>query len=336
MKPSAKHVRLLQRRKIRWLFAVVVVAFTFSLASAQVVDALEYYFDNDPGFGNGTPITIPPAESLQVNLTSFVPLTTGGVHTLYVRARQNGVWGLPGVHRFWSEPTAPGVPSITRLEYYLDNDPGVGSGMPLTLIGHDSTTRSLTVPLTNLSPGFHWLYFRALDSYGGVSLPLPRPLWVEAVEYNRSMVNEVGVFFDTDNGPDSDQIIPLVPSDSLTANLIVSLENLTPGYHNMGIRIRDAVGKWSLPYMNRVLVLAPPDAPQFLVISYSDGDAILTWSLPTVQMDSFRIYRSTDGMFTPPANGTLIATVDGTTSTFTDTNVDGEFYYRVTAYTVDE
>ncbi len=324
--------RCTQNRIIYW---ILLTLFSLPISYAQIVDAVEYFFDSDPGFGNGTPISITPATLLEVQITSFSPLGSG-VHTLYVRARQNGVWGLPGLHRFWSEPTGPNTPAIIRLEFFFDNDPGIGNGIPLILTGTDSTTRTIIVPMNNLTPGFHWLWLRAMDSYGGISLPLPKPIWVEGVEYNRSSVNEVGIFFDIDLGPAHDRIVPLVAADSLTTTFIASLADLSAGYHKMGVRIKDSGGKWSLPYMKQILVLAPPDAPQFLVISYENNNATLNWSTTSVPMDSFRIYRNSTGHFNVPNSGTLIGTVNGSTTTFTDYNVTGEYYYRVTAYVIDD
>ncbi|MCX7836022.1 MAG: hypothetical protein N2450_08155 [bacterium] len=307
-------------------------------SSAQIVDAVEYFFDTDPGYGNGIPIAITPAESLtlQLNLTS--PVLSGGMHKLYIRARQNGVWGLPQVHRVWVERTALNRPNIARLEYFLDNDPGVEFANPLPYNGNDTTLQNLIIPLNHVTPGFHWLCFRAVDTYGAHSMPVVRPLWVEAVEYNRSQVVGAEVFFDSDPGAGNGLYYPFNPAaDSLTAQFVANLSALSAGYHNMGVRIKDSAGKWSHPFMRQVLVLVPPDAPQFLVITYDlqNQRAILTWSQPNVPMDGFRIYRHTTGHFTPPSSGTLIATVSGNTFTYTDVGVTGQYFYRVTAFVND-
>lgn len=69
-------------------------------APAPALSAAEYYFDTDPGFGNGTPITLPASTdvadfSFSVPVTSLAP----GRHTIYLRSRQNP-WSMSAYAEF--------------------------------------------------------------------------------------------------------------------------------------------------------------------------------------------------------------------------------------------
>ncbi|HOZ51531.1 MAG TPA: hypothetical protein PLU17_06710, partial [Chitinophagaceae bacterium] len=67
-----------------------------STSSTSNIIALEYFFDNDPGFGNATPVTIIPSPNLStLNLNidfTGIPL---GPHILFVRSKDDeGNWSI--------------------------------------------------------------------------------------------------------------------------------------------------------------------------------------------------------------------------------------------------
>lgn len=381
------------------------------VAAAEEITQAEYFWDTDPGFGNGTAVTITPAEFIQLNFTIQQPLTYG-FHNLFIRVKQNSVWGLTAKLPIWNEITGVVRPNLARFEYYWDTDPGVGYGTQIPISGSDTITQNVLIPVNSLSGGFHTLYLRVIDSYGGFSLTAKRPVWVQSFEYDASAITQTEYFFDTDPGYgngtpvpsfssadsihqsfvadmsnlgggfhtlflrvrdaannwsiagrtsvwtenyavgipnltgaeyffDSDpgfgngNSIPITTADTVYVNFTSLLSDLPLGYHKMGIRTRDANGLWSLPNMRQVLVYGPPDAPQFLMVSYSNGNSNLTWTLPTASVAGFNIYRHNSGYFTPPLQGTLVGTVGGTVNTFTDFNVNSEYYYRITTFTND-
>ncbi len=68
---------------------------------------LEYFFDSDPGFGNGTAVSFSPENDL-ADLTLSVPVTAlaEGSHTFYIRSRQNP-WSLTAYAAFNKTGTLP-------------------------------------------------------------------------------------------------------------------------------------------------------------------------------------------------------------------------------------
>ncbi len=55
--------------------------------NTQTVTALEYYFDTDPGVGNGIPIQVTTSSSINTTLQLGVSCLNAGIHYLYVRAK---------------------------------------------------------------------------------------------------------------------------------------------------------------------------------------------------------------------------------------------------------
>lgn len=62
--------------------------------------------------------------------------------------------------------------NITRVEYYFDTDPGLGSASPLTIPAGQFVLNNLTIPVDPgaLSQGVHRLYARAQNAEGNWSL----------------------------------------------------------------------------------------------------------------------------------------------------------------------
>ncbi|QLH34136.1 MAG: hypothetical protein HWD62_18610 [Cyclobacteriaceae bacterium] len=98
-----------------------LIAFLSSLiAAGQDVTRIEYYFDTDPGFGNGMTMPIVAAPNLTQNFT--VPLNTvsEGFHILYLRAKSNGLWSIPVSKPVFAQRQAQttSITNIQHLEYF--------------------------------------------------------------------------------------------------------------------------------------------------------------------------------------------------------------------------
>nr|MCU0396163.1 hypothetical protein [Chitinophagaceae bacterium] len=55
-------------------------------------------------------------------------------------------------------------------EYFFDQDPGAGKGIPVSITPGNTVNLQLTAPVNALSPGFHTLAIRFRNSEGRWSL----------------------------------------------------------------------------------------------------------------------------------------------------------------------
>jgi hypothetical protein len=62
------------------------------------------------------------------------------------------------------------VPGITAAEYFVDVDPGVGYGIPVTVIPGHTVSGNFILNTTGLTPGFHNLYVRGPNLNGTVGI----------------------------------------------------------------------------------------------------------------------------------------------------------------------
>jgi gliding motility-associated-like protein len=230
--------------------AVMVMVSTVFCWS-QTINKAEYFFDSDPGPGNGVnlPITTSVAISQTYNI-STASLSTG-FHTVNTRVRSNtGMWSLFASRTFFIIPAAIAItPStlITKAEYFIDNDPGIGNGTPVSFTAGSSVTFLLNVPTNTLSPGFHTVNVRALDNQKRWSLFGQRTFYI--VPPVNSIVSSTIVkaeyFFNTDPGVGNATALPITSASSQNNTFTIDVSSLSPGFHQLGIRYQDNLGSWS-------------------------------------------------------------------------------------------
>jgi PKD repeat protein len=144
----------------------------------------EYYYDTDPGLGNGIPFTFIQADSIDVSIPAPTNTLTVGFHKVYVRTQNvNNVWGLSYEHLFYVYDTSPPTPpapsnAVAYMEYFFDNiDYGPGQCAPLnpftpmdSVLVNGSVVAEDPLFLTPLSVGLHKLNIRARDLAGQWSM----------------------------------------------------------------------------------------------------------------------------------------------------------------------
>ncbi|MBK9276054.1 MAG: T9SS type A sorting domain-containing protein [Flavobacteriales bacterium] len=147
-----------------------------SATMAQNMERGEYFVDVDPGFGNGTPFTVPALPEVNVLVDVDMSALTAGHHVLGVRMKDaQGNWGLTNRRSFLVRSMATGG-EIERVEVFLDADPGFGNGVPVSVTPAPEIGNLLFDVITDtLSAGAHTLFVRSRSSTGAWSLTSALP-----------------------------------------------------------------------------------------------------------------------------------------------------------------
>lgn len=218
---------------------------------AQTITRVEYYFDTDPGFGNG--ISIPVTAAVDLTSDFFVPLNTvgEGIHILYVRAKSStGLWSIPWGRTVFVQRNSQtaSVYSIDRIEYFFNTDPGFGNGISIPITTAPDLTENFQLPFTSLPEGFHIIYYRAKSSNGLWSSLLARPVFVQRNAQTAATPNlrKIEYFLDTDPGAGNATSIPLAAS-AIDQAYSIDLTTTTLGFHILYVRSQDVNGRWSMP-----------------------------------------------------------------------------------------
>ncbi|MEI6816517.1 MAG: HYR domain-containing protein [Bacteroidota bacterium] len=135
----------------------------FSLSN---IVAGEYFIDTDVnGVGGGTPIVISGNDVTQTFAISL-PTLSNGIHDLYIRTQSaNGVWSI-AERRVFLIDNALSSP-IVAMEYFFDNDNGVGTGtsIPVSTSSDINGTFAIVIPC-GMVAGNHQLFVRAQNENG--------------------------------------------------------------------------------------------------------------------------------------------------------------------------
>ncbi|HYC86901.1 MAG TPA: T9SS type A sorting domain-containing protein, partial [Chryseosolibacter sp.] len=176
---------------------------------------------------------------------------TPGFHFLAIRAKDaSGRWGLYESRGFCVSEATTNAFDIVDAEYFFDADPGAGNGISIAVTPGATTSFSIPLPATGLTPGFHFLAIRSKSSDGKWGLFEGRGFYVSSQVTDAPDIVDAEYFFDGDPGAGNGIAlsIPAGPAPGFTVP--VNASGLPAGFHVLAIRTRDLDGKWS-PFENR-------------------------------------------------------------------------------------
>lgn len=135
-------------------------------ADEAVIIRAEYFWNVDPGYGKGTPLSLTADNEVTIDSEITLPDTlASGIHQLYIRTESFCGWS-PTIKRTVSVKRSV-ENGISCVEYFWDIDPGYGKGTPLAFTQSDEGYGVTTdiVPADSLV-GEHTLVVRARSITG--------------------------------------------------------------------------------------------------------------------------------------------------------------------------
>lgn len=213
------------------------------------ISRVEYYIDIDPGVGNAEAISITSATDIDVLTSIQTDTLSQGMHTLVIRSQDDqGNWGLQGSRAFYVSNTELSVNNIiTDMEYFIDDDPGVGNGTDVPLSAAVAIDHIENIPTDTLAIGFHTLNIRIQDDQGNWSVLDNQPFVVaksNAVERNQVIAMEY--FFDTDPGISNATAINSTDTSELDYLGLINSRSLSKGFHSLNVRALDSDSIWGI------------------------------------------------------------------------------------------
>ena len=170
------------------------------LPAGKIVYA-EYFVNNDPGYNLATPVALAPAADLSNMVIQLdTSLLINGQNLISLRGKDEyDRWSLNQVfvvYKFFpSVDTVTPPRQLTYLEFFIDNDPGLGkaTAVPFT---HGTNVVNLPVNVNTVGwdVGNYTFYLRARDTAGNWSLVQK---WPFRIEVPQGYVITVGALPDT-------------------------------------------------------------------------------------------------------------------------------------------
>ena len=141
----------------------ILVLFVSLSSFGQTITNAEYYFDTEPGIGNGEALTINASNEVNQSFDIAINELSTGFHTLYIRVQdENNTWSLYDKRTFFiSALFTAHQADIVEAAYYFDSEPGIGNGTALAISNSGTEiNETYTIDISSLSVGFHSLYIR--------------------------------------------------------------------------------------------------------------------------------------------------------------------------------
>lgn len=233
-------------RFIRYIIGVVLcLLIVLPQLEAQQIKYAEYFFDNDPGKGNATSVSITQANTLDANYSISTASLSGGIHFLFFRVKDEYAnWSLVNSQLVYITTNLSNS-DITAAEYFFDIDPGKGSGTSVSIISGNTVDFDKTIATSGISAGIHFLYFRVKNAGGLWSLTNSKLLYITENSTTSSIV-DAEYFFDTDPGFGNASTLTFVTGDTVNISSSISIASISSGLHYLNVRVKNADGKWSL------------------------------------------------------------------------------------------
>lgn len=145
-----------------WSQVATYSVFVTSPTTANAV-RIEYFFDTDPGFGQGTPIT--PSQDETATYALSLDGLSMGAHVLNLRVQDNhGRWSAVQQHPIY---VLSNLPDVVAAEYFFDdNDPGEGQATAVPLPNVKTDPFAFEANTAGLAPGEHHLMVRLKKNNG--------------------------------------------------------------------------------------------------------------------------------------------------------------------------
>lgn len=247
---------------MRHILTIAILSCIPILATAQGIVQGEYFWNNDPGEGNGTLLVASDGDfgdAVEAVLLNTTALPSSGIHTFHVRIQdENDGWSPVFSTVIIVEDLLANARliSVTAGEYFWNEDPGEGNGTPMLAFdgNFNSAIETVMGESMNLqSEGTHVLNIRVRDAENQWSatfstvmdilsdLTTVREIRISAAEY----------FWGSDPGQGNGT--PMLAFDGNFDEAIETVvnENVnipSAGTHVLSIRVRDAQNVWSEPF----------------------------------------------------------------------------------------
>lgn len=247
----------------------LLFCFTVGICSAQLTSVIqaEYFWDTDPGEGNGIAISAVDGNfnnSFERIAVSGLGAPSVGLHKFSIRIKDNtGIWSPVFSNVIKVETTtSPATINLVQAEYFWDADPGEGNGIALSTVDGDFNTSFEKIAVSGLnapSVGLHKFSVRIKDDLGIWS-----PVFTNVINVDTTTtpsivsLSEAEYFWDTDPGEGNG--IAFLATDGNFNTAFEKLEKIAipivnpVGFHTFNSRIKDSNGNWSPIFKNVIYI----------------------------------------------------------------------------------
>ncbi|MDI9257892.1 T9SS type A sorting domain-containing protein [Flavobacterium sedimenticola] len=304
----------------------------------------EYFWDNDPGVGQGTALLAFDGnfnQAMETVFTNNANLPSVGNHVLGLRVKANdGNWSpvYRKVFRLSQNNNTNLSLKITQAEYFWDNDPGIGQGTALLAFDGNFNQAIETIFTSSASLpaiGNHVLGLRVKADDGNWGTVFRKVFRLSENNNTNNLVKltQAEYFWNTDPGQGNGLAMVAFDgnfSDAMETILSTNASLPSSGVNLLNVRAKASDGNWGPVYSKVVGVNITYDT-SVILISPANG----TINQPTTGnfvwngitgVANYEYQCATDSNFN---NIVLSGIVNNTTVPFSGLSVNTTYYWRV-------
>jgi hypothetical protein len=222
---------------------------------------LEYFFDVDPGFGNGQPLSIPMNVTVSGALSFNVGVSSlsEGIHQMFVRGIDaHGNWSQLSSTLVFKQSALHGA-AIDKVEYFFDVDPGFDEGVEIPVSSGDIQVLNPQLSTLTLSDGAHVVGWRVRNNLKHWSMTHYSLFF----KTKGSVINPIvraEYFIDVDPGIGEANPFSVPANGGEITQFAQSFDvsGLSGGNHRIFWRTQDNLGKWSQTYSRPFSICSLP------------------------------------------------------------------------------
>ncbi len=328
------------------LMTMLGIVMMYSTMAQQIV-GVEYYFDTDPGVGLGTYVSATSSgDDVTFDLNLNVNTLSLGYHNLGVRVKDaNGNYSFGETRRLYiMELTTPTASSLVGgYEYFIDSDPGPGNGTYTALSGSSEQDKTIAVPISNLSAGYHYLGIRFKDVADNWSTNEFRKFYIIPSPSNlpSAKISKIEYFFDTDPGVGNGIVAATnLNADEIDETIAIDLTGKAVGDYTINVRVIDSQGVGSIYYQGEFEIRAVSTDATLSQITI-DNESLSAFDAGTLSYDVSLPFGTTEinlGATSTEANANIsgVGTIDVSSGSATvDVVVTAEDQTTTKTYTIN-
>ena len=250
------------------VFTKSIYVYPNTFSSGISLSLAEYFWDNDPGEGNGTVLAAFDGDfnsSIEQIFSNNINIPDTGYHSFNIRFKDgNENWGSVFTKSIYIYPNTfnSGV-SLSLAEYFWDNDPGEGNGIVLAAFDGDFNSSIEQIFSNNLNipdTGYHSFNIRFKDGNEVWGSVFTKSIYVHPNTFNSGVSLSLAEYFwDNDPGEGNGTVLAAFDGDfnSSIENFLTDFVNTTDtGFHILNIRLKDNNNFWG-PLYKRSIYFTP-------------------------------------------------------------------------------
>jgi hypothetical protein len=139
--------------------------------------------------------------------------------------------------------------TVTKIEYFIDTDPGHGLGINVPITAATTINNSFSYAVSTLTDGIHLIGVRCQDQNLLWSLTQTSAFYKETIGSSSALSNVVKLeyFIDNDPGQGLGVDVPITAGTTINnQSFAYNVSSITDGIHLISVRAKTANGFWSI------------------------------------------------------------------------------------------